>query len=378
MKICIDIRSLTMPKTGVGYYTNNLINSILYLDQENEYNLFYYNFFNRKYEFDIDGNRVSSKEIKFIPQRVFNFVWRYIDFPKLDTIVGKMDLFHFPNFTMMPVKKGKVVITVHDLSFMRYPHFTEPKNLKLLKRLFVKSIHRADLIFADSEFTKRDIIDVYHIDENKIQTVYLGVDNKFNANITLSEIEKVKEKYFLPDKYIFYVGTLEPRKNIPALLNAYKLLKERNKGLPYKLVIVGMKGWLYNKIFQDIQKLQLENDIIFTGYVEDNDLHLIYSGGSLLVYPSFYEGFGFPVIEAMACGIPVVCSDKTSLPEVAGDASIFCSTDDYEEISIKIEQVLSDKQLKKEMVNKGFQQARKFTWEKTAKTVLSSYKELVQ
>lgn len=376
MKIGLDIRSLLAPKTGVGYYTYHLANSLLKLDEVNEYHLFYFNFLRRKNSLNFKQKNAFIKEIKAVPGRVCNQIWRYFDFPKIDLFTKEMDVFHFPNFTITPLKKGKVILTVHDLSFVKYPQFTEPKNLKFLKKLFIKSINRADLILTVSEFTKNELQDVFNIKDEKIAVVYNGVEDIFKNKIDAAALKKVKLKYSLPEKYIFHVGMLEPRKNITSLIKAYHLSRGRHKDFPYKLVIVGRKGWHYEQIFATVKNLDLQKEVIFTGYVEHNDLPLLYQGGDLLVYPSIYEGFGLPVLEAMASGIPVICSAKSSLPEVAGEAALLCSGNTPEDISLKIEEVLNSEQLPKEMAAQGIRQAEKFSWEKSAQKVLALYKQL--
>jgi len=376
MKICIDIRSFLIPKTGVGHYTNNLIHSLLKIDPHNEYHLFYFNFFRKKHNFNFPAPNSFLREIKLIPGRACNFIWRYLDYPKIDSLLGTMDLFHFPNFTSVPNKAGKNIITIHDLSFIRLPQYTEPKNLKYLTKHFLKSLNKADLILADSQFTKNEIIDIFNVSPQKIKVVYLGVDSLFREKGTVQKIAEVKKKYNLPPHYLFYVGTLEPRKNIPTILKAYKIFKDRRPDLPHKLVLVGIKGWLYDQIFTDIQKLKIENDTLITGYVEQKDLPLIYQGGETLLYPSFYEGFGLPILEAQASSIPVICSKEASIPEVGGNAAVYVETKNSEEIAAKIEKIISDNAFRKEIITQGLEQSQKFSWEKTAKRTLSLYEKI--
>lgn len=377
MRIGIDIRSILSTKTGVGHYTHCLCKNLAEIDTQNTYDFFYFNFLRKKNDISFDAPNVNREPIRHIPGRICNRFWRYLNYPKGDWLIRKKDVVHFPNFTIMPGTTGKTVITVHDLSFIRYPQFTEPKNLKFLKKIFPKSLKRADHIITVSEFSKKELIDIYNIDPKKITAVLLGIDEKFNKIHTKDEIAKIKEKYKTGEKYILSLGTLEPRKNIPTLIKAFDLYCQKNPDSKINLVLTGMKGWLYEEIFSSIKNQDTKNRIIFTGYVLDEELPLIYQGSSLFICPSFYEGFGLPVAESMASGIPVITSTAESLVEVGQDATVKFDPTNPEELNTKIETVLNNVDLQNTLIEKGKKRAAQFCWKKTAAKTLDVYKKLI-
>lgn len=377
MRIGIDIRSVLSTKTGVGHYTYCLCKNLAKIDKENTYDLFYFNFLRKKNDISFNEPNVKKEAIRHIPGRICNRFWRYLNYPKGDWLIRKKDVVHFPNFTIIPGTTGKVIITVHDLSFIRYPQFTEPKNLKFLKKIFPKSLKRADHIITDSEFSKKELIDIYNIDPKKITVVLLGVDDKFKTQHTKEEINKIKTKYKTGEKYILSLGTLEPRKNIPTLIKAFDLFCQKNPDTNMNLVLTGMKGWLYEEIFSSIKNQNTKDRIIFTGYILDEELPLIYQGSALFICPSFYEGFGLPVAESMASGIPVITSTAGSLVEVGEDATIKFDPKDPQDLLNKIETVLADSTLQKSLIEKGKKRADQFCWEKTAAETLEVYKKLI-
>jgi glycosyltransferase involved in cell wall biosynthesis len=258
---------------------------------------------------------------------------------------------------------------IPDLSFIKLPQFIEKKNYTYLKKNVGPAIGRADVILTISENAKREIVEYYKTPEEKIKVVYLGSPSGVSKIEDKALIEKVKSKYNILGKYIFFVGTLEPRKNIEGLINAYNLLDKKLKG-EYKLVICGGKGWYYDRIFKLVEELQLSDEIIFTGYMNEKEKSCMYSGASLFVFPSFYEGFGMPILEAFVCGIPVITSNNSSLPEVGGDAVVYCEAENIGSISKAITGVLEDGDLQEKLVKKGFEQLKKFSWESSAKTIL--------
>jgi glycosyltransferase involved in cell wall biosynthesis len=203
--------------------------------------------------------------------------------------------------------------------------------------------------------------------------VYEAAQNNFKRIQVHKILNSIKQKYHLPDRFILFVGTLEPRKNIIRLLEAYARIKDK---LPHKLVIAGTKGWLYQPIFEAVKRLSLRNNVIFLGYVDDGNLPALYNLADLFVYPSIYEGFGLPVLEAMACGIPVITSNVSSLPEVAGDAAVLVDPYNVKELAGAMKHVLTNASLRKQVINKGFQQAKNFSWKKCARETLKVYEEV--
>lgn len=262
---------------------------------------------------------------------------------------------------MPPINNRKTIITVHDLAFVRHPEYIEPKNLKFLMAELPLSLEKAARIIAVSQFTKNELIDVFKVPPEKISVIYEGVDPKFKKT--------KKSLKILPEKYVLCLGNLEPRKNIEGLVRAFNMLKLKD----YKLVIAGEKGWLYDGVFKLIEELGLGKDVVFTGYIGDHDLPAVYSKASVFVFPSFYEGFGLPPLEAMACSVPVVAS---KVNEVLGEAALFIDPKKPEDIVQAIDKVINNPGISEELISKGKKQAEKYSWDKTAKETLSLYRKL--
>lgn len=244
-----------------------------------------------------------------------------------------------------------------------------------------KKQKKADKIIAVSESTKQDLIDLYKINTKKIKVIYSGVGEEFRK-ISVSQFPSfpvsIKNKYHLPDKFVLYFGTIEPRKNIVGLIRAFELLKEKNKDFEeFYLVIAGGRGWLDKKIFKAAKESKYASHIIFTGFVNPEDKVYLYNLAALFVYPSFFEGFGFPPLEAMACGVPTITSANSSLPEVVGDSAIMVDPYDIEELTWAMELVLVDDNLKRELSRRGLERAKMFSWDKCAEETLSLIKSLI-
>jgi glycosyltransferase involved in cell wall biosynthesis len=286
----------------------------------------------------------------------------------------KVDIIHSPEsstpFTKLSNKK---IITVHDIIPFYFPEtFTKVTEYRY-KLLLQRAINSSDRIITVSENTKNDLINKFKIPEDKIRVIPLAANENFRK-LDENETSKIKSKYNINFPFILYVGTLEPRKNIPNLLNAYYKLKKQ--GINHKLVIAGGKGWKYKEIFETIEKLNLQNEVIFTGYVPDEDLPGFYNAADLFVYPSLYEGFGLPPLEAMQCGTPVITSNTSSLPEVVGAAGITVNPYDVDELANKMYEVLTNEDLRKEMSKKGLERAKLFSWKKCAEEHLKVYEEV--
>src|SRR3990167_6523919 len=282
------------------------------------------------------------------------------------------DLFFSPNYFTYPFNgKTKVVLVVHYLTQYVSPE-TSQGNLKWKIFFSFKFpakiiLNKADKIITDSISTKRDIIKLSNINAEKILVTYLAADKKFFERVGEEDIKRIKHKYRLPEKYILSVSIQDPRKNLKNLIRAYKQINEKLRAR-YKLVIAGRKHPKFYSILEDlVKKLNLEKNVVFTGFIYDSDLPALYQLASLVVYPSFYEGFGLPVLEAMASGVPVVTSNTSSLPEVAEDAAVLVDPHKVSGITTAMEEVLTNDDLRNEMVKKGLVQARRFDWERTSK-----------
>ncbi|MFB0545344.1 MAG: glycosyltransferase family 4 protein, partial [Anaerolineae bacterium] len=277
------------------------------------------------------------------------------------------------------VWRARAIVTVHDLSFMRTPQCAEPSLRAYLNKVVPRSIQRADLILADSHSTKRDIIELLGMDARKIQVVPAGVGERFHPIDDEATLEKVRRRYHLEEPFILSVSTLEPRKNFTGLIEAYAQLIERGsqiQRIPHKLVIAGAKGWLYEEIFATVERLGLAGRVIFPGFVAEEDLPALYNLAALLAFPSLYEGFGLPPLEAMACGTPVVTSNSSSLPEIVGGVGIMIEATDTEGLVEAMRRALQDGELRRSMIEKGLEQAKKFSWRKAAEKLLGAYRRM--
>ena len=382
MIIGIDIRMLARGmKTGVEEYTTNLLANMLSLDQNIRYKLFYNGY--QKIKLDYDWLKLPNVELRQyrIPNRFLDASLYFFDYPKIDKLLKEVDVFFSPHIFLSSVsKKCKSVMTFHDLSFEKYPEFySASKNYWHFSMNPKKQARKTDKIIAVSESTKNDLVGLYNINPEKIKVIYSGINPVSSIQYPVSSISKIKKKYNLPEKYILYLGTLEPRKNIIGLIKAFEIFKTklksrgRHSGMSpsgFKLVIAGSKGWLYRDIFKTVKNSPVKNDIIFTGFIDDEDKSILYSQAELFVYPSFYEGFGFPPLEAMACGTLVITSNFSSLPEAVGDAAIMINPYNLDELYRAMEMVLNDDKLKNTLIKKGFEQTKKFSWQKCARETL--------
>jgi glycosyltransferase involved in cell wall biosynthesis len=282
---------------------------------------------------------------------------------------AKLDLLHSPAFVGPVVGACPLVVTVHDLSFLFFPQSFRALNRSYL-RLFTRlSVRRAQRVLAVSESTKRDLVQYYGLSPAKVDVVHNGVDRAFRP-LPADVVAAFRRQAGLPDRFLLFVGTLEPRKNVVRLIEAYaRLPKERPP-----LVLVGGKGWLYDQIFARVEALNLSNQVHFVGYVLAEDLPLWYNAADLFVYPSLYEGFGLPPLEAMACGTAVITSTASSLPEVVGTAGQMVDPTDTQALATAMEQVLTARDVREQMQAAGLAQAQGFTWEQTAQRTVDSYR----
>lgn len=354
MKIAIDIQTTLGQKSGFGYYVKNLVENLEKNDSKNEYCLV-----TPKMEHDLST-----------PQR---FMWDQFNFPKRAKKV-KVDILHQPCFSAPIFYRGKVVVTCHDIISVLFP-----KNLQFWSRMFYSkwmpfSYRRADMIIASSECTKKDIIEHLKISPEKIKVIHLATSDSFKPIKDQKIIEGIKKKYKTGENYFIHVGTLEPRKNLSFLVKAFNMATKQ--GIKENLVIVGKKGWYYEDLFRQVEKLKLEKRVVFTGYAEEKDIPILYNGATALTFPSIYEGFGFPPLEAMNCGTPVISSNTSSIPEVVGNAGILIPPKNEKIWAEKMLLLSQSKELSKELSQKGLIQSKKFSWEKTAKKTMNVYEEV--
>ncbi|MFT5874315.1 MAG: glycosyltransferase involved in cell wall biosynthesis [Clostridium sp.] len=379
MKISLDLEPCCNNRSGIGIYTYNIVKNLAGIKGIEFYGEIFSFLGKNKLDENYKELHIKLNMCKLLSYGIYRRIWSRLPF-KYNTILNShSDIYHFFDYIVPPKIEGKVITTIHDMTYTIYPEMVEEKTMKRIKKGIEYSVKRADKIITVSESSKKDIVEFLGVDEKKIEVVYNGVEyERFSASYTKEQQFTVKNKYSIPEKYILYMGTLEPRKNIESIISAFSKLIVNNNiySEEIKLVIAGKKGWLYESIFKLVQKLSLENKVVFTDYIEEEDKPLIYNMASIFIFPSIYEGFGIPVIEAMASSVPVITSTTSSLPEVAGDAAILVNPKDIDSMAKAMKQVLEDKDIRQSMIEKGHTQAKKFNWENSAEKLLSIYTDL--
>lgn len=389
MRIGIDIRLIGKNRTGDEVYFFNLVKNLAEIDRrgltstKNKYLLFT----DRDPQKDDDLKKEIEKlelennfTIKFVSTEN-RFLWNLWLLPAR-LRKDKIDIFHTQYIApfWLP-QKIKLVLTIHDISFNFFPQYIKKSDLFFLKTLIPRSIRRADKIITVSESEKKNIIDFYKIPQEKVDFTYNGVDfERFSQKYSDEEKQKINTKYeILNTRYILYIGTLQPRKNIPALIEALKIFYEKNPDQKnIKLVLAGnRKAHNFDRRIDElIEKYNLNSQIIFPGWIDEGDKPILLQMASCFVFPSLYEGFGIPIIEAMAAGTPVVCSDIPVLREIAGDAALFCDPKNSQEFVENISKILSDGNLRNNLIAKGKNISQEFTWQKTVNKTQEIYKSL--
>lgn len=366
VKIAIHASDLDQNRIdGTRVYMFSMLKNFGVLDDEDSFNIYHKGEFNPRLAPPIFKNYIVKK----LP---FRGLWTQTRFA-LELFFDKPDVLWMPmhNIPFFRRKKLKVVVTIHDLAFKIFPQYFPKKDLAELNFLTGRAIKGADKIIAVSEVTKKDILKFFpQISAEKISVVHHGFDGElFERKVSQEESEKVLETYGLvAGKYLLYVGAIQPRKNLSVLIEAFEKIKEKNPKL--KLVFAGAPAWKYEQTFAKIQSSKFKDDIVVTGTIAFSHLPVLYQNASVFVFPSLYEGFGIPVLEAFASGVPVVLANNSSLPEVAGDSALFFDTGDGLDLALKIEMIIGDDELRSELVAKGKKRVADFSLEKCARKTL--------
>ncbi len=407
MHIGIDYTAAIQQRAGIGRYTRELVGALLrltvrsqarsdsgvpsvrsearsdsgvpYPEEDYRYTLFAAAgrpFVRSQARSDSGVPFFPSVRLRFLPisDEWAARLWHRARLPiPVEVFTGPVDLFYSPDFVLPPTRpRTRTLLTVHDLSFLHYPDHFVPKLVRYLERVVPASVARADRVLADSEATRADLIRLLGTPPEKVEVLYSGVDARFRPEPEPGERERLRARYGLDRPYVLSVGTLQPRKNYVRLIRAFVRLPDTGR----VLVIAGGRGWLYESVLEEAARHP--DRVRVLGFVEDEDLPALYRGADLFVFPSFYEGFGLPVLEAMACGVPVVCSGVSSLPEVAGDAALLVDPEDEEGLGRAMQRALEDEELRGEMRVRGQARAALFTWERAARQLLRVIYELSQ
>lgn len=371
MRIAIDAHSIGAKLGGNESYATNLIEALAQIDSFNEYTLYVttveaFDRFNKRWpNFTVRNTRPHTPLIR-IPLTL-----------SAELRKNPVDVLHV-QFTAPPFCPCPVVVSVHDLSFEHLPHTFNRRSRTQLKLTVRHSARRAARILSLSEHTRHDIAETYRISLDQITAIPLAAPAHFGP-VQDKELQRVRHTYGIEGDYVLSVGSIQPRKNLARLVRAYASLKARPGGDNFpKLVLVGKCAWLYDETLRALQETGIKGSVILTGYVPETDLPALYSGCCCFVYPSYFEGFGLPPLEAMKCGAPVIVGNRTSLPEVVGDAALTVDPFDVEKIASAIDRIVNDLVLRDNLRAKGWARAQLFDWRETARRTLKVYEEVVQ
>ncbi len=371
-RIGIDYTAAVTQAAGIGRYVRGLIRALLELDRENDYRLF------AASPAPLPATPFPVRRLPFHDIWLMR-IWHRARLPlPAELITGRVDLFHSPDFTLPPTLPGvPTILTVHDLSFVRDPDSADDRLRAYLNRVVPRSVRRATHVLADSEATRQDLISLWNTPRDKVTVIYCGVEPHFRPVTDPARLAAVRARYNLgPGPYIFSVSTLQPRKNYRRLIQAFAPLAARR--LDLSLVIAGGRGWKDEEILGEPERLGLANRVCFPGFVADHDLPALLSAAELFAYPSLYEGFGIPILEAMACGTPVISSNCSSLPEVTGDAGLQVDPVDVAALSAGMERLLTIRELRTDLVRRGRERAAQFTWPAAARQLLAVYSRFLR
>ncbi|MDD4996206.1 MAG: glycosyltransferase family 1 protein [Patescibacteria group bacterium] len=388
MRIGIDCRTILNPEkgegAGLGHYTYQLVRHLLKIDKKNTYFLFFDRSVQRK---RLDKFRQKNVLIKFFPFKQYKKLLPndYTYFLINAALAReKLDVFHSPTPSLPLFYKGSSVVTVHDLFGYKLPELFNGQESKIFGKTIPDVLKKTDRIIAVSKATAKDLEEIFHLDKQKIKVIYHGLDQRFFKKRKSIEINKIKKKYKIGDNYLLFLGTFEKRKNIIRLIGAYERWRNglvRGVALKkdlsaYQLVLAGGKGQESENIRKRIKKSKYKKDIIVPGYIPSNDLGRLFSGATAFIFPSLYEGFGLPIIEAMAKRIPVITSNVSSLPEISQKAAFLVDPYNVAQIAQAINDILTNKNLNKKLKEKGSKRAKDFSWDKCARETLNVYKNL--
>lgn len=363
MQVCLDYQPAVTQRAGIGRYTRVLAGELLKTKLPgDDLRLFYLDFF-RRGVVDIPGARTTPSRI--LPGAILQRLWRTVGLPPFDLLSGPADVFHFCNFLRPPLRRGRSVVTIFDMSFERFPQFAEAKNLRNLRRGIRQTAAKADAIITISDFSACEIAEFLPESRGKLFPIPLGISPDF-APTSPETVASLREKAGLERPYILAVGTIEPRKNLKFLVDVFERLAADSATEGLDLVIAGAPGWRCDDILARFETSPRASRIHYMRYVPDGQLAALYTGAAVLAVPSHYEGFGFPPLEAMACGTPVVSSAGGSLPEVLGDAVLVVPDFDPDAWRTALGRAANDAGLRAKLRPAGMARAATFRWEKTA------------
>ncbi|MFQ6108870.1 MAG: glycosyltransferase family 4 protein [Candidatus Aminicenantales bacterium] len=370
------MRPFLKEETGVGVYLRNLLHALSQIDQENEYFLFSASLKDRFPRSKIPP--FSEKRLLDLPLpvKIMNFFWHRLSWPPLDYFFcQRLDLTHSPSPLILPTG-GKKIVTVHDLFFMDFPDLVSKETRKDFVRKISDSMRKADGVIAVSRFTRDQILKRWPVRENRVRVIYHALDRRFQTDIPSRSFRMLREKLSLPASFILFVGGVEPRKNLLNLVEALKIIHSRQGRVP--LVIAGRKEASYTrKLEEKIDECRLGPFVKLIGYLPAEELNGIYQLATVFVFPSLCEGFGLPLLEAMASGLPIAASRSSAIPEVAQDAALYFLPEEPEDIADKIFILLENKAVRQRLIERGRKRILDFDWKRTAEETLGFYQAVV-
>jgi glycosyltransferase involved in cell wall biosynthesis len=376
MRVAFNATSLLSPLTGIGQYSLQLAHGLA-LAKDVDADFFYGAFWNKGVRAEpMHGTQHLLPWIRTYVPHSYE-LRRFLQNRRFKSHTGsrKFDLYHEPNILPLPFD-GTTVVTVHDLSWIRYPETHPVERVKAMEKYFHRGLKQATLLLTDSNFVKQELIDVFGITPHSICVIPLGVETIFHPYNAI-ETQQVLNKYQLTyGNYLLAVGTLEPRKNLELAICSFLLLPKCTRK-KYPLVLAGMKGWLNSRLEQLIEPLIHAGEIHRLGYIPRAELALVVAGANLMIYPSLYEGFGLPPLESMACGVPVIASNTSSLPEVVGDAGVLIDPNNAEALTEAILTLIDDPERRSQLSKKSIQKSKEFSWEKCVDSTIKAYREAV-
>ncbi len=381
MRIGVDIRGLLTGRiSGIEQYTLCILKALLEIDSRNTYVLFYVSYRDldekfrqliRDYPF-LKSDNIEVKTLKWVNfPLLLHALFKPLNWPKADLVCGGLDVMFMPSPRLLPLSaKCAKVTTFHDLVFMIYPQFyTLSSRLWQWQMSYGYEARTSDAIISVSDTTKRDLIRLLQVNPAKIHIVHEGVDQSYFDRPSGEALANIRSKFDLPDKFIYYVGSIEPRKNLGLAVRALAKIRE-SRSDTMKLVVSGSKNWLSSELYQLVERYGLVSQVIFTGPVDEAEKIALLHLATVFVFPSIYEGFGLMVLEAFAAGCPVITSNVSSLPEVAGDAAVLIDPKNADELANQLNRLLNDSDLRRKISDKGRERARGFTWERSARETL--------
>lgn len=372
IKVALGTSSLISPLTGIGNYTLNIAKELAGRDDVNIECFYGHKWSNKIETINIPKANALKKMVRKILPQAYKArrIVQQISF-NAGMKNAEFDVYHEPNFIPFEFS-GPRVITVHDLSYLRFPHAHPEDRVRMMTEMLPPAIEHSQCIIADSYFTKMEILSEFGVADEKVHVTHLGKSASFYPRDKLS-VSKILEKYSLTmGRYVIAVGTLEPRKNLIQAIQAYQTLPDK-LAKEFPLVIVGMRGWKEKGLVSDLDNLISQGKAKMLGYVPSDELPYLYSGARSLVFPSLYEGFGLPVLEAMACGAPIIASNSSSIPEVVGEAGLLVDVGDVDTMASSILTLCEDDSEFLRLSEQGLIQADKFSWEQCAKDTYSAY-----